>query len=434
MEMGLKWLFWAVFCCDSIYCFLRNLSVYLLVLGKYYGKYFGMSKAESGAGFRVVPFENPSGEVVFRVEGRLNGKRIRRNFRSEPLAKAEAERLSIEAAAVEGSRRVVSTTLTANQVRIAELLFESAGSDDDVLAMVGSVSGRRGSVPLIRARTAFLTELEHGGCRDVTLNVHRDVLGAFFRMVEGDSTDDLSEAAVRAFVFDAELSARSRVDRRQRIGQFLKFCISKGWVVRNWAADLPQIKVERGLPEILSVDDLAELMTAARENVRSHRSGKPRQDSKGMMLGYFLCTAFSGLRPTEARRVLAKDFHLDGELDCIEVSARIAKVSQCRQVEVLPELRPHLEAVLKTAKRRRVEPMYFVSRQFNNIRREAGVVDLWCNDILRHTYASWHYALFKDIDRLAYTMGNSKQVLFQNYIRPMNARTARRYLEVLHRF
>ena len=390
-----------------------------------------MKKQIKQVKFVVKPFANPSGDAVWRVSGSLDGKQIRRNFKTERSAEDEAARLEVAAAFSDGRQRRVTTSLTPKQVKIAELLFDSAGSDEAVLALVGSVGGKIEAVPLSAAVSRFLSELERSGRREDYLRTQGYVLKAFARLVDGDLLSDVSEPVVQAFIFDPAIKPVTRADRKKRLHHFLKFCVLRGWLVRNFAEGLPPIQIERDLPGILSADELEALILEARDHVRMHRSGRPLDDSKGLMLGYFLCAAFTGCRPEEARKLVHADFHLDEELNCIEISPRIAKVSQCRQVEVLPELIPVLQGVLKTAKRRRVEPTVFIGRQFNLIREAAGVKDLWCNDVLRHTFASWHYALFKDVKRLTYTMGNSEAVLFQNYIRPMNARTARKYLEVI---
>jgi len=111
------------------------------------------------------------------------------------------------------------------------------------------------------------------------------------------------------------------------------------------------------------------------------------------------------------------------------VSPRIAKVSQARQVELLPEVRGRMSEISKGMKKSEV--VYFSSKHWKKVREEAELFDVWKKDVLRHTYASWHYAYFKDIDRLAYTMGNSKEILFQNYIRPMTKTEAGKYLDLI---
>lgn len=57
-----------------------------------------------------------------------------------------------------------------------------------------------------------------------------------------------------------------------------------------------------------------------------------------------------------------------------------------------------------------------LTRGFNRIRKLAGVFDIWDNDILRHTYASHHYAVKRDMNWLEKNMGNSAGVLKRSYL------------------
>ena len=48
-------------------------------------------------GFDIFKYSNPSGELVWRVSGTLNGKRIRKNFKARSDAVAYRQECSIEA-------------------------------------------------------------------------------------------------------------------------------------------------------------------------------------------------------------------------------------------------------------------------------------------------------------------------------------------------
>lgn len=72
--------------------------------------------------FVISQFTNPSGEIVFRVYGRVDGERIRKNFPTR--AEAEAERQVLELKWVRDSNtRTAITRLTDEQLREAEAVF-----------------------------------------------------------------------------------------------------------------------------------------------------------------------------------------------------------------------------------------------------------------------------------------------------------------------
>lgn len=74
--------------------------------------------------FSVNRFENRNGNVSWRVDGRLNGLRIRRNFKTQEEAAAEKATLDIKVAQLASGRlNEVATALDAEQVHDAEAAF-----------------------------------------------------------------------------------------------------------------------------------------------------------------------------------------------------------------------------------------------------------------------------------------------------------------------
>ena len=70
--------------------------------------------------FVISEFTNPSGEIVYRVSGWLDGKRVRKNFPTRAEARAEVEGLEIDAARAESGLRRTVTRLTEAQLKQAE--------------------------------------------------------------------------------------------------------------------------------------------------------------------------------------------------------------------------------------------------------------------------------------------------------------------------
>lgn len=372
--------------------------------------------------FRVKPFTNPSGKTVYRVSGTLRGKQIRRNFMTRTAAVAEVERLEVEAMDAAAELKPRLTRLSEAELHAAEILFDRAGGDVDavlgLLPLLRAVERKR----LAQAGIAWVSELERSGCREVTVQVMGYLFGAFAKVSCAEFVDEVSLAEVEGFVFGSKNRTTQR-DRRQRVGQFLRFCVKRGWCVRNFAEDVPAIKVERDLPVIFSAKQMGDLLESARSVEWGGKN--PARTLEPLVL----LEGFTGLRPAEAKKVMRREWHLDADTSCIEVGPRVAKVRQCRQVELLENCRLRIADLAIGMKS--TERVYFSSKHWKRVRENAGLYEVWVNDVLRHTYASWHYALFKDIKRLTYSMGNSEAVLFQNYIRPMTKREAGRYLALV---
>ena len=70
--------------------------------------------------FLVTRFENRNGVNSWRVDGRLGGVRIRRNFKTREEAAAEKAALELKSEQLDAGLNSVMTCLTAEQVRDAE--------------------------------------------------------------------------------------------------------------------------------------------------------------------------------------------------------------------------------------------------------------------------------------------------------------------------
>lgn len=73
--------------------------------------------------FIVSQFRNRSGITSWRVDGRINGIRIRKNFKTREEAAAEKATLELKSLQSTSSLRSVATTLTEDQTHEAEAVF-----------------------------------------------------------------------------------------------------------------------------------------------------------------------------------------------------------------------------------------------------------------------------------------------------------------------
>ena len=73
--------------------------------------------------FSVSRFTNRNGVFSFRVDGRLNDVRIRRNFKTQEEAAAEKAALELKAMQTTSGLQSMTTFLAADQLRDAEAVF-----------------------------------------------------------------------------------------------------------------------------------------------------------------------------------------------------------------------------------------------------------------------------------------------------------------------
>lgn len=73
--------------------------------------------------------------------------------------------------------------------------------------------------------------------------------------------------------------------------------------------------------------------------------------------------------------------------------------------------------------------IYYSRRKFREAYKLAGI-NQWKMDILRHSYGTYRLPILKSADALALEMGNSPDVIFRHYRRPMNEASASAYFDL----
>ena len=71
--------------------------------------------------FKVRSFKNSNGTISWRVSGSLNGKQIRKNFKTHAEASAERQSLEIQRLNSENDLRLVASRLTSAELKQAEV-------------------------------------------------------------------------------------------------------------------------------------------------------------------------------------------------------------------------------------------------------------------------------------------------------------------------
>ena len=113
--------------------------------------------------------------------------------------------------------------------------------------------------------------------------------------------------------------------------------------------------------------------------------------------------AYTGIRPREVRRLTWRD--IDTEEKTITVRSQCSKTGGVRQVEIPPVLNRLLIAHSRELKEEKICPPNW-QRRWRKIRDNSGFRGRWVQDVLRHTYASFHAKNYADLPRLQLNMGH----------------------------
>jgi integrase len=180
----------------------------------------------------------------------------------------------------------------------------------------------------------------------------------------------------------------------QRLSVFFEVARQRGWVSVNPMADVPKAKVTSSVPGILSPEQMARIL----ENANTET------------LPIFAIGAFAGLRSAEIERLSWHHVKWDERL--IEVPATSSKTASRRLVTMQPNLaawsepyRNHHGAIC---------PPNHCKRMIED--RHAAGITSWPSNALRHSYASYHLAAFRDAPALSLELGHVRpQTVFQHY-------------------
>lgn len=252
------------------------------------------------------------------------------------------------------------------------------------------------------------------GRRPRTLAEIRSVCGRLMRKVPGLAEREVQSMSREYCAGLVQTGSTPRQQHKLRVILHAVFehCRRQEWCYSNPVALLrAPVLVEQEIRP-LCWSELEQLTRVARQ---------PRHRCCMAALGLML---WAGVRPAEVSRL---DWDaVDWEEGVVTLRALHCKTGGCRHVRMHPVLR----AWLRTAGsgQGRICPPNW-ARRWRALRDAAGLTP-WQQDVLRHTFASYHAKHFHDFARLQEDMGHrSASLLRTRYLsmRGLTAATARRF-------
>jgi integrase len=213
-------------------------------------------------------------------------------------------------------------------------------------------------------------------------------------LTTADIDDFLTEIAARR-----SYAAQSRNYRRQLITTALEHAKKRGYCSQNAAKNSEAAKKVQSPVGILRPNEFAKLLAAASPKI----------------LPAIAIQGFAGLRHSEVMKLDWREIDFDGGF--IEVTAKNAKSAKRRVVKIRPCLLAWLNPFAK-----RSGPVVACTdglggyHGFRIAAAKAAGVSKWPQNALRHSFASYHLAHFKDAHALALEMGHSTtDLIFSHY-------------------
>ena len=176
---------------------------------------------------------------------------------------------------------------------------------------------------------------------------------------------------------------------RAMLHGLFEFAIRREWCDKNPIKRIERKKViEREIQPLKLAETKRLIKTAQRES--------PVYAVVAALLVY------TGIRPREVRRLTWRD--IDTEEKTITVRSQCSKTGGVRQVEIPPVLN-RLLITHKSQNSSHICPTDW-QRRWRKIRDNSSFHGRWVQDVLRHTYASFHAKNYADLPRLQLNMGH----------------------------
>lgn len=378
-----------------------------------------------GSPFVISEFKNPSGEIVYRLYGRVDGQRIRKNFTTR--AEAEAERQARDLARLQAATgmRVAATRLTDAQLQEAEGAFTLVKDKPQPLLFyvdfaLKNYRAPEHEKPLADAVAAYLAKKQHD--HDRTLLSPRQLksityeLGVLKRHFKTGPVSQCTAQNLTTYFNRGKPCLKTYNNRRGLISTFFKFCLQNDWVIMNAVEKTPHHRINhrRGSAVTITAERAAELM----HFLETFAGGK--------LVPSFALSLFAGIRPCvrfgEITKLKPESVRLDTGV--IRIEPEVSKVRMPRNVTIQPNLAAWLRAYP-------LEKFAIVPVNTMNLRQVVCKKFGLTHDVLRHTFISMFVAKFRSMGEAALQAGNSEAFIRKHYLDLKSTTEAEQFFGIL---
>lgn len=374
--------------------------------------------------FVISEFTNPSGEIVFRVTGWLDGKRVRKNFPTRTEAQVERQVLEVQMLQGTTGIRPAVTRLTEDQLHEAEAVFRRLNGNSHTLSFYLEYALANYSEPvhlklLSEAVAAYLvsktSEHEQKLISPSQLTTIKRHMATLVKHFPSATVADLTAVRLTPYIQRGKVTLKTYNNRRGLISTFLKFADQRDWVV-NPMKKIPHHRIarRRGSAKTLTAAKAQELMTF----IESQQNGR--------LVPFFALCLFAGIRPClrtgEILRLQPEHVQLDTGV--IHIEPEVSKVREKRTVAIQPNLAAWLRAYpLKKF------PIIIPNLQKyrEKIAKDFGLT----HDIMRHTFISMHVAKFRSIGEASLQAGNSESIIKKHYLDLKSTAEAQQFFNII---
>jgi integrase len=353
--------------------------------------------------------------------GVVNGKRVQQSFKTRAEAEAWGKMKQEEFGNIGAAAFELTTRQRFDAIEALSLLSQALGLEPSQLPTQGTSLQVAIEYYLRHARPEGGQRLFRELCDDYvaaktatnrrpkTLN---DLKHRFSRMshVFGETPIHLiTTADIDKWLDNEGYKGITRCDYRTHFIMLFNFARRRKLMAANPAEDVEKPILEAKMPGILTVDQCSQLMHAVEKHTPE-------------MVPYFAVTLFAGLRPSEAE--LMDWAYINFTSRTLKIIPEIAKKRRLRYVDMssnlIEWLMPHRLAS---------GHLFFTRKRYEYARKQAKVP--WSNDVLRHSFASYHLAHHENVAKTSMQLGHrDTNVLFNHYRDLVTREDAAKFWEI----
>ncbi|MCS6242680.1 MAG: site-specific integrase [Opitutus sp.] len=379
----------------------------------------------SPSAFIVSRFVNRNGITSWRVDGRLHGLRIRKNFKTRVEAGAEKDALDIKAAQSDTGIRSTATRLTDEQLHEAEAAFRRLADAPKSLEFyleyaLANYRAPEREITVDDAVAVYLAtkKKEHANgmlseCQLKDIRVRLEDLIKWFR---GKSLAVLSRETLAAHCQRGTPKPKTFNNRRGILFTFFKFAFCQDWVAANPLEKVPHLRIahRRGSAKTLNAEQSAALMRHV------------EQIDGGALVPFFALALFAGIRPCVRTGEIfkLKPEHVRLDTGVILIEPEVSKVRMKRNVTISPNLAAWLTAYP-------ISRFPIIPKNLQHQRARIAEKFGLSHDIMRHTFISMHVAKYRSMGEAALQAGNSESIIRKHYLDLKTPAEAEQFFAIL---
>jgi integrase len=359
--------------------------------------------------FTVRAYRHP--RLKFVVNHRENGKRKRSFFETREQANAFAAFKNAELRKYGAQGSEFSSRLREEAAECVERLSAYGKTLTDATDfLVAHLKASERSITAAELVPQLIDAKKADGASKRYVQDLRSRLPRFAKKFDGKMVATITASEIDNWLRALPVGPTTRNNFRRTLVMMFNHAIARGYATSNPAEKTAKAKVVDSPPGILTVQQTARLLEAASPELLAH-----------VAIG-----AFAGLRRAELERLDWTDVHFD-DADLIEVTAQKSKTARRRFVKIQPNLREWLLPLRKHTGKVTCDNF---PKQFEAARQSAGITE-WPDNALRHSFASYHLAHFKDAAALALEMGHTDiGMIFNHYRQLVRPKDAERYWSI----